>query len=125
PPPVAEHERKVSNPGKLSLTVEVTFNVGPLLTASILNVIFCPEIAEPDVMDFVTDRSACTVTTLCTTRLSNSTPQTAAAGLTLLHVKFVSCVNSHQSRMNLPVIPFSFRRTCFIPAESPAHADIS
>ena len=86
---------------------------------------FCPEIAGPDVIDFVTERSAWIVTTLCTTTLSNSTPQARAAGLTSLQVKFASCVNSHQSRMDLPAIPFSFMWTCFSPAESPAHADIS
>src|SRR5437764_1124505 len=100
-------------------------NVGPLFTASMSYVIFCPEIAGPDVIDFVTDQSACTVTTLCTTRLSNSTPQTGASGLTSLQVEVVSCVNSHHSRMDLPAMPFSFICTCLRSAESPAQADRS
>src|SRR5215471_763922 len=86
---------------------------------------FCPEIGVPDVMDFVTERFACAVTTLCTTTLSNSTPQAVAAGLTSLQVRLVSCVYSHQSRMDLPAIPISFIWTCFIPPESPAQADKS
>ena len=86
---------------------------------------FCPEIAGPDVIDLVTERSAWTVMMLCTTRLSNNTPQAGAAGLTSLQVRFASCVNSHQSRMDLPAIPFSFMWMCCRPAESPAHADKS
>src|SRR6266566_9806961 len=86
---------------------------------------FCPEIAGPDVIDLVTERSAWTVMMLCTTKLSNNTPQAGAAGLTSLQVRFVSWVYSHQSLMDLPAIPFSFMWTCFSPAESPAHADKS
>src|SRR6266850_7229995 len=86
---------------------------------------FSPEIARPDVIDFVIERSDCTVTTLFTTRLSKSTPQAGEFGLTLLQVELSSCVYSHQSRIDLPAIPFSYACTCFNPAEFPAHADIS
>src|SRR5947208_17167320 len=86
---------------------------------------FCPETAGPDVIDFVIERSAWTVTMLCTTRLSNSTPQAGAYGLTSLQVRVASWVYSHQSRMDLPAIPFNFIWTCCRPAESPAHADRS
>jgi len=53
---------------------------------------FSPEIARPDVIDFVIERSDCTVTTLFTTRLSKSTPQAGEFGLTLLQVELSSCV---------------------------------
>src|SRR5438128_7694462 len=86
---------------------------------------FCPEIAGPDVMDVVTERSAWIVTTLCTTKLSNNTPQAGAPGLTWLQVYWSSWVYSQNSRMDLPAIPFNLAWICFTPPESPAHADKS
>src|SRR5438876_12012406 len=86
---------------------------------------FCPEIAGPDVIDLVTERSAWTVMMLCTTRVSKNTPQAGAAGLTSLQGRFASCVNSHVSRMDLPAIPFSFMWMGCRLAVSPPHADIS
>ena len=86
---------------------------------------FCPEIACPDVMDFVTETSACAVMTLWRTMLSTRTPHDGAAGLTSVLVSPLSWVNSHQSRIERPAMPLSFMWTCFSPAESPAHADKS
>ena len=84
---------------------------------------FCPEIAGPDVMDVVTERSAWIVTTLCTTTLSNS-------------IQFLR--GSHQQDMDgwpdywpgLP--PMWYATHCVSPclailskSSSPAHADKS
>src|SRR5574338_362475 len=95
----------------------------PLLLATRVYARLAPE-STLDGADLVTDKSACIETTLRTTTLSMSTPH-GRPGRRSAHVLLLSCVNSKRSCAVLPAMPGSFRRTCLMPTESPAHTDMS